>query len=62
MTPAADVKSGHVLVCQNCKYHPEDGNYIKIHVEDGGMGCVTCHTGDVIDVHKEKTFSLGRVS
>jgi nitrate/TMAO reductase-like tetraheme cytochrome c subunit len=59
--PKADVDKGHVLVCQNCKYHPEDGNFIKIHVEDGGNGCPTCHTGGAIEVHKDKTFQLGTV-
>jgi hypothetical protein len=60
--PVVDVGKGQVLVCQNCKYHPEEGNYIKIHVEEGGNGCQTCHTGRVIEVHKEKTFNLGRIS
>jgi hypothetical protein len=60
--PKVDSGKGQVLVCQNCKYHPEEGNYIKIHVEDGGKGCQTCHSGGVIEIHKEKTFSLGRIS
>jgi hypothetical protein len=59
--PKADTNKGHVLVCQSCKYHPEEGNFIKIHVEDGGKGCQTCHLGDVLAVHKEKTLQLGKV-
>jgi len=60
--PKADVEKGQVIVCQSCKYHPEEGNYIKIHVELGGKGCATCHTGGILQVHKEKTFSLGQIS
>ena len=59
--PAPDVEKGQVLVCQNCKFHPEDGNYVKIHVEDGGKGCITCHTGNVIEIHRTKTFGLGQI-
>jgi hypothetical protein len=59
--PTVDAEKGQVLVCQNCKYHPEEGNYIKIHLEDGGKGCATCHTGNMMEIHKEKTFSLGVV-
>jgi hypothetical protein len=60
--PIADIDNGQVLVCQNCKYHPEEGNYIKIHVEDGGKGCPTCHLGNVLGVHKEKTLQLGKIN
>ncbi|RMF91055.1 MAG: hypothetical protein D6733_02245 [Methanobacteriota archaeon] len=59
--PAPDTSKGHVLVCQNCKFHPENGNYITIHVELAGKKCTTCHTGGVIAVHQEKTKTLGQV-
>jgi len=59
--PEPDTSRGHVLVCQNCKYHPEDGNYIAIHVELAGKECTICHTGGVIKVHQEKTRKLGQV-
>ncbi|MFQ6136407.1 MAG: hypothetical protein ACE5PM_04415 [Candidatus Hydrothermarchaeales archaeon] len=59
--PKAVVSEGQVLVCQNCKYHPEGGNYIKIHVEDAGLRCTVCHIGGIINVHKEKTTKLGEV-
>jgi nitrate/TMAO reductase-like tetraheme cytochrome c subunit len=59
--PVADAGKGQVLVCQNCKYHPEDGNYIRIHVEDGGNGGGTCHTKGAIEIHEEKVSLLGMV-
>lgn len=59
--PEAETRKGQVLVCQNCKFHPEEGNYITIHVELAGKKCTTCHTGGVIKVHQEKTTGLGQV-
>jgi hypothetical protein len=59
--PQTDTERGQVLVCQNCKFHPEEGNYITIHLELGGKKCTTCHTGGVIKVHQEKTKALGQV-
>ncbi|MFQ5800477.1 MAG: hypothetical protein ACE5HH_01995 [Candidatus Hydrothermarchaeales archaeon] len=59
--PVADTGKGHVLVCQNCKFHPEEGNYITIHVELAGKKCSACHTGGVIEIHQEKTKELGQV-
>lgn len=60
--PQADTAAGQVLVCQNCMAHPEEGNYITIHVEMKGKKCTICHTGNVIDVHKEATSGLGKTS
>lgn len=57
--PLAD--AGQVLVCQNCKTHPEGGNYITIHLEIAGKKCTTCHTGGIVEVHKAKTSKLGQV-
>ncbi|MFQ5887374.1 MAG: rhodanese-like domain-containing protein, partial [Candidatus Hydrothermarchaeales archaeon] len=59
--PQADATKGQVLVCQNCKFHPEEGNYVTIHVEMGGLKCTVCHTGGIINVHKAKTADLGQV-
>ncbi len=59
--PQADTAKGQVLVCQNCKNHPEEGNYVTIHVEMAGIKCTACHTGGIIDVHKAKTENLGQV-
>jgi hypothetical protein len=59
--PVVDAGKGQVLVCQNCKYHPEDGNYIRIHVEDGGNGCATCHTQSAVEIHEERVSILGMV-
>jgi hypothetical protein len=59
--PTADAQAGQILVCQNCKDHPEGGNYITIHVQIAGKKCTTCHTGGVINVHKAKTEKLGQV-
>ncbi len=59
--PEADVNAGQVLVCQNCKFHPEGGNYITIHVELADLKCTTCHTGGIIEVHQAKTGQLGQV-
>ncbi len=59
--PQADTSAGQVLVCQNCKFHPEDGNYITVHVELAGKKCTTCHTGGIIEVHQVKTEQLGQV-
>lgn len=44
-TPKADVSAGQVIVCQNCKAHPEEGNYITIHFEIGKKKCIICHEG-----------------
>jgi hypothetical protein len=60
IVPVADTSRGQVLVCQNCKFHPEEGNYITIHVELAGKKCTTCHTGGIIKVHQEKTKALGQ--
>lgn len=57
--PKADTKAGQVLVCQNCKAHPEGGNYITIHVELKGLKCTICHTGSILDIHKAGTAKLG---
>ncbi len=57
--PRALTEKGQVLLCQNCKFHPEDGNYITVHVEISGLGCTTCHTGKVLRVHQEATSRLG---
>jgi hypothetical protein len=59
--PKADTSKGQVLVCQNCKFHPEEGNYITIHLEIAGKKCTTCHTGSIIEVHKAKTNALGQI-
>jgi len=59
--PQADANAGQVLVCQNCKFHPEGGNYITIHVELADLTCTTCHTGGIIEVHQSKTVLLGQV-
>ncbi len=61
LRPVVDADKGQVLVCQNCKYHPEDGNYIRIHVEDGGNGCATCHTESAVEIHEERISLLGVV-
>lgn len=57
--PEALTEKGQVLVCQNCKFHPEGGNYITIHVEVSGLWCTTCHTGEILEVHQEATSKLG---
>jgi hypothetical protein len=59
--PQADVDKGQVLVCQNCMAHPEDGNYVTVHVEMKGYKCTICHTGDLTGIHREKTADLGQV-
>ncbi|GBE18664.1 MAG TPA: hypothetical protein ENH13_06345 [Euryarchaeota archaeon] len=59
--PQPDTNKGQILVCQNCKFHPEGGNYIAIHVELAGKKCTTCHTGGIIQVHQAKTALLGQV-
>lgn len=59
--PAADVNKGQVLYCQSCKYHPEEGNYLAIHLELARKQCTICHVGKVVEIHKEKTAKLGRV-
>jgi nitrate reductase cytochrome c-type subunit len=59
--PQPDTGKGHVLVCQNCKFHPENGNYITIHLELAGKKCTVCHTGGIIRVHQDKTKKLGQV-
>jgi hypothetical protein len=59
--PTAKVNEGQVLVCQNCKAHPEDGNFITIHVELKGKPCTTCHTGGILEVHRKATAKLGQV-
>lgn len=59
--PTPDTLKGHVLLCQNCKNHPEEGNYIAIHVEIAGKKCTVCHTGGIIQVHQEKTKALGQI-
>jgi len=60
--PKADVNKGQVLYCQSCKYHPDEGNYISIHVELAGKQCTLCHLGNVVGIHKEKTAKLGMVT
>jgi nitrate reductase cytochrome c-type subunit len=59
--PTPDTQAGQILVCQNCKFHPEGGNYITIHLQIAGKKCITCHTGGIINVHKAKTDKLGEV-
>ena len=59
--PAPDPAKGQVLLCQDCKYHPEEGNYLTIHLEVAGKKCTTCHTGGVIKVHQNKTKALGQI-
>jgi nitrate/TMAO reductase-like tetraheme cytochrome c subunit len=59
--PKPDAEKGQVLVCQNCKFHPEGGNYITIHLELASKKCTTCHTGGIIKVHKDKTEKLGQI-
>jgi hypothetical protein len=59
--PSADVTRGQVLYCQNCKYHPEEGNYLTIHLELARKQCTICHIGKVVEIHKEKTAKLGRI-
>jgi hypothetical protein len=61
IVPKADPSTGQVLVCQNCKFHPEEGNYITVHIELAGKKCTTCHTGSIIKVHRDKTNALGQV-
>ncbi len=58
--PEPDLARGHILVCQNCKYHPEGGNYLTIHVEIAGKTCSICHTQGAIETHRELTEKLGR--
>lgn len=60
--PQADVNKGQVLVCQNCMAHPEDGNYITVHVEMKGYKCTVCHTGDLVKIHGDKTAKLGGIT
>jgi len=59
--PMADVNRGQVLYCQSCKYHPEEGNYLAIHLELARKQCTICHVGKVVEIHKEKTAKLGIV-
>ncbi len=60
--PVADAGQGQVLVCEKCHIPVNKGNYIAIHVEYGSKSCLTCHTGDVIGIHKEATSMLGSTS
>ncbi|HDH28524.1 MAG TPA: hypothetical protein ENH13_05270, partial [Euryarchaeota archaeon] len=60
--PVADASQGQVLVCEKCHIPVNRGNYIAIHVEYGSKSCLTCHTGDVIGIHKEATSMLGSAS
>lgn len=57
--PKADTEDRQILLCQNCKFHPERGNYITIHVEIAGKRCNICHTGNLLEVHKRATEKLG---
>ncbi len=51
---------GRVLYCQNEGCHDnEGGNYISIHLELRPFKCTTCHTGDLVGVHKGGTGKLG---
>ncbi len=61
LVPMPDLARGQVLVCQNCKDHPEGGNYIIIHVEMAGKGCSLCHTGGIVNIHRNRTERLGKV-
>jgi len=53
---------GKLLVCEKCHAFsgkPEDvGNYVAIHIEEGGKKCSTCHMGDAIKIHEEATAKL----
>ncbi|MEE9594669.1 MAG: hypothetical protein V3V92_04650 [Candidatus Hydrothermarchaeales archaeon] len=60
MIPEVDVSDGQILFCQNCKLHPERGNYIAIHVEVAGRACTICHTGDLLEIHRRATMELGK--
>lgn len=67
-------KRGQLLVCELCH---ADGSYIRIHIDgkkmEGGdvdpqwikegekHPCTICHMGSVVQIHKEKTESLGRI-
>lgn len=58
--PQVKSELGRVLYCQNEGCHDnEGGNYIAIHVELRPFKCTTCHTGDLVDVHKGGTGPLG---
>jgi hypothetical protein len=57
-----EVKSelGRVLYCQNEGCHDDEGgNYISIHVELRPFKCTTCHTGDLVNLHRGGTGVLG---
>lgn len=59
LIPEADTEDGQILLCQNCKFHPERGNYIAIHMEVAEKTCTTCHTGDLLVIHRKATSKLG---
>jgi len=59
LIPKADLEDGQVLLCQNCKFHPERGNYIAVHIEMAEKTCTTCHTGDLLEIHRTATSKLG---
>ncbi len=54
-------KSGQILVCQLCHLPSDPGNYLRIHILSGHQECITCHTGDLKDIHKRATSALGRI-
>jgi|GEM_PF-3469500 len=57
--PLPDVYAGQILVCEKCHVPKDNGNYIAIHVEYGSKTCNTCHTGNLVDIHRKATSKLG---
>lgn len=57
--PLPDTSAGQILVCEKCHVPKDNGNYIAIHVEYGSKTCNTCHTGNLVDIHKKATSKLG---
>jgi hypothetical protein len=53
---------GQILVCQLCHSPSDPGNYIAVHIVYGHQDCNTCHTGDLLGIHKRATAKLGQVS
>ena len=60
------VPEGKLLVCEKCHAFsgkPEDvGNYVSIHIEEGGKKCTICHMGNAVKIHEEATAKLGYVN
>jgi hypothetical protein len=61
--PRVKTELGRILYCQNEGCHDsEGGNYITIHLELRPFNCTTCHTGEIVRIHQEKTKGLGQIS